>query len=353
MAKQWRCAVVGTGTVGSWHVGLTSKMPNTKLVACCDIVAGRAQAVLDKAGVKGVATYTDEAEMLAREQIDIVHICTPSGNHKDPTLLAIEAGCNVITEKPMEIQLDRIDAMAAAGARKKVRLAGVFQNRWDGANKSIKAAMQAGRFGMVSMGSITCPWYRTDQYYADGGWRGTWALDGGGAIMNQGVHNVDLIQWIMGPVRQVSAYGGSRIHPAIEVEDTLTCALQFESGAYGFIMGSTAMYPGGSVRLEVGGSNGSAVAEAGLRTWKFRETSAEDEQIRAKYDPSYAKTTGGGTSPTDVNQDLHWQNLQHILESWEAGRDAETHPPEARKAVAIILAMYESMRKDGQPVRVR
>src|SRR5438045_4866529 len=113
----------------------------------------------------------------------------------------------------------------------------------------------------MSLAGCYTPWYRSDEYYRDGGWRGTWRLDGGGAMMNQSVHAVDLIQWIAGPVKSVSAYAGSRIHPEIEVEDTLACSLQFVSGAFGVIMGSTAMWPGIAVRIELGGAEGTAVSE--------------------------------------------------------------------------------------------
>ena len=124
------------------------------------------------------------------------------------------------------------------------RLAGIFQNRWSDANRAIKSAAQQGRFGKLAWAGCFTPWYRPDKYYEEGGWRGTWKLDGGGAIMNQSVHAIDLLQWIVGPVKSVSAYASSRIHPKIEVEDTASAALEFANGAYGTIMGTTAMFPG-------------------------------------------------------------------------------------------------------------
>jgi predicted dehydrogenase len=265
--------------------------------------------------------------------------------------MAIESGRNVIVEKPIEIKLDRIDRMIETAKKHNVKLAGIFQNRWNSANRTIKDAVDEGRFGRLAWAGCFTPWYRTDQYYRDGGWRGTWALDGGGAIMNQSVHAVDMIQWFAGPVKVVSAYASSRIHAEIEVEDTLTCALQFQSGAFGSIMGSTAMYPGGGVRYEIGGENGTAVADGVLKRFNFREERPTDAELVAS--GGKPTTTGGGASATDVSLDMHGHNIHHILTAWAEGKEADTNGVEARKAVAIILAMYESARKNGAPVEVK
>ncbi|MBC7782576.1 MAG: Gfo/Idh/MocA family oxidoreductase [Burkholderiales bacterium] len=352
MAKTWRCAVVGTGVVGEWHVKLLPTFPNAKLVAVCDVDGAKAAEKLKKNNITGVAVYTSEAEMLAKEQIDIVHVCTPSGDHLAPAIMAMEAGKNVITEKPMEIKLDRIEKMHAVAKEKGVRIAGIFQNRWNESNRTIKKAVEEGRFGTLSFGACYTPWYRTDGYYRDGGWRGTWAMDGGGAIMNQSVHAIDLLQWIMGPIKVVSAHASSRIHPEIEVEDTLACSLTFANGAHGVIMGTTAMYPGGGVRIEVGGADGTAISEGGLKRFAFRDKRPEDQELLEKLNTKKS-TTAGGSSATDVELDLHYRNISAILDSWDRGEDAETHPMESRKAVAIILAMYESAKKGGVPVEVK
>lgn len=350
--KKWRCAVVGTGMVGEWHVRMIPKMPNAELVALCDLKPEKPVAVLEKNKVQPVPVYADLGEMLKKELIDVVHICTPSGDHMGPAIQAMEAGKNVITEKPMEIHLDRIDTMIEVAKKCNVRLAGIFQNRWNPANRALKQAAMEGRYGRIAWAGCFTPWYRNDQYYEDGGWRGTWKLDGGGAIMNQSVHAIDLLQWIVGPVKTVSAYAASRIHAKIEVEDTLSCALQFENGAFGTIMGTTAMYPGGPVRIEVGGENGMACTEWSLKTWKFRDEREEDKTIFERVNNSDSNTTGGGASASDVPADLHAQNVHHILSCWEQGKDADTCGPEARKAVAIILAMYESARKGGAAISV-
>src|SRR5581483_9796810 len=247
----------------------------------------------------------------------------------------------------------RIDKMVDEAAKHGVKLAGIFQNRWNPANQAIKRAVAEGRFGKLSwVGSFT-PWYRPDKYYEDGGWRGTWKMDGGGAVMNQGVHQVDLMQWVIGPVKTVSAYASSRIHPKIEVEDTMTCALQFENGAYGTFVSTTAMFPGGQTRLEVGGENGTAISEGGLRKFHFRDERPEDKELLERLDPNRAKDSGGGASATDIGLGLHGENIQSIYRAWEENQEAETNGTEARKAVAIIEARYASARKNGAPVDVK
>jgi predicted dehydrogenase len=290
--------------------------------------------------------------MLKSEKIEVVQICTPSGDHMNPAITAMDAGVNVICEKPLEIQLDRIDRMIETSQKTRTRLAGIFQNRWNAANRAIRQAATEGRFGRIAWAGSFTPWFRSDDYYRQGGWRGTWRLDGGGAIMNQSVHAVDLIQWIVGPVKQVSAYASSRTHAEIEVEDTLTCALQFQNGAFGTIMGSTAMYPGGKVRIEVGGENGHAVSEDGLKTFRFREERPSDKELLENASTGKSDASGG-SNPQLGSLRLHSQNINSILSAWESNQDPETSGVEARKAVAIILAMYESAKKNGEPVVVK
>lgn len=349
MSRRWRCAIVGMGVIGEWHMRVITSLPNAQFVACCDVAADRAEAVMDKNNVPRVPVYSDLKQLLEKEKPDVVHICTPSGGHMDPSLLAMEAGANVICEKPLEITLERIDRMINTAARRNVKLACVFQNRWNPANRALYDAAREGRFGRVGWAGCFTPWYRTDEYYRSSGWRGTWKMDGGGAMMNQSVHAVDLLQWIAGPVKQVSAYAGARVHPSIEVEDTLSCSLQFESGAFGTIMGTTAMYPGGNVRIEIGGENGTAVSENGLKVFTFRDVRPSDAELQTAINGT-GIDAGGATSQFLSSIQGHVANVESILAAWDQGRDADTNGPEARKAIAIILAMYASAKAGGTPV---
>lgn len=352
MAKLWRCAVLGTNTAGRTHVHVIPRLANAKLVAVCDLTPARAQAALMRAEQSGVPIYDDVCRMLQKEQIDVLHVATPSGNHEEHCMLAIERGINVICEKPLEIELARIDRLIAASAKHKARLATIFQNRWNEANRAIKQAADTGRFGRLSWAGCFTPWYRPDGYYQEVEWRGTWALDGGGAIMNQSIHSIDLLQWIAGPVRSVSAYAGRRIHTGIETEDTASCAVEFESGAFGTIMGATAMFPGLPARLEIGGENGTAVQESGLKVFKFRDASPADEQLLERLAPAAGgRAAGVASNAAAVGSDLHARNIAAILSAWDEDREAETNPLESRKSVAIVLAIYDSVRRGGAPVK--
>jgi predicted dehydrogenase len=355
MAKHWRCAVIGTNTVGKTHVQVIPKLPNATLVAVCDASPDKANAALERAGMTGkVPVYDNPTQMLDREKIDVLHVATPSGNHEQHCMLAIDRGINVICEKPLEIQLDRIDRLIYVTEKKKVRLASIFQNRFHEANRAIKNAADEGRFGKIAWAGCFTPWYRPDKYYEDGGWRGTWALDGGGAIMNQSVHNIDLLQWIAGPVKRVSAYASSRIHPKIETEDTGSCALEFTNGAFGTILGTTAMFPGMPARLEIGGENGTAVQENGLKMFKFRDERPSDQGLldRLGPKPPTPATASVAANAAAMGTELHTRNIQAILSAWDEGRDAETNARESRKAVAIVLAIYESVRKGGAAIDI-
>jgi predicted dehydrogenase len=343
--------VVGTGTVGQTHVRVLSNLPSAQLVAVCDVKPDRAKAVLEKHNAPPVPIYDDYLSMLEREKIDVVHIATPSGAHHDIAIEAMKRGKHVISEKPLEIKLDRVDRMIDTAAKNKVRLACVFQNRWKEENRAIKRALDEGRFGKLSWAGSFTPWYRPDKYYEEVDWRGTWQWDGGGATMNQGVHAVDLLQWLAGPVKRVSAYAASRIHPKIETEDTMSCALEFANGAFGSILCSTAMFPGMPVRFEIAGENGTAISENGLKMFKFRDVRDSDADLLARFAPVDAKAAGGAQSNNAaISTDLHGNNLADILSAWREGREAETNGVEARKAIAIVLAIYESARKRGEPV---
>ena len=356
MAKTWKHAVVGCGVIGEWHLAVLDYLSQCQPVAACDVDPAAAAACLQKAGVDLPPYATLGGLLDAHPDVEVVHVCTPSGDHHPVALEAMRRGKHVICEKPLDITLDKIDLMNSAADQNGVRLAGIFQNRYRGEMTALRKASEEKRFGTLAFAGCYTPWWRTDAYYASGGWRGTWALDGGGAIMNQSVHGVDLLQWIAGDVKTVSAHASTRVHPQIEVEDTLACALTFDSGAHGVLTGSTAMYPGSSVRFEIGGDDGSAFVGYGAAEVRFRHARDGDDEAFTERGEDVGQgdstTYGGGASPRDVPQYLHARNIADILACWEQGEQPMTNGREARKAVAIIVAMYESARKGGVPVEV-
>ena len=177
-------------------------------------------------------------------ELDVVCICTPSGAHMEPAVQAARAGKHVVVEKPLEITLPRCDAIIAACDAAGVRLCTIFPSRFTPANLRLKEAIDLGRFGRLTLGDTHVKWWRTQQYYDSGGWRGTWQLDGGGALMNQAIHNVDLLYWLMGDVASITALTATLAHERIEVEDTAVAALRFKNGALGVIEAATSAYPG-------------------------------------------------------------------------------------------------------------
>ena len=360
MSKVWNSAIIGYGVVGAWHGTVLRQMESANLVAVCDTDADAVRERMRKQHDDDVPVYASLDEMFEKHpEIEVCHVATPSGNHLEPAIEAMRKGKHVVCEKPLEINTERCDRIIAAAKEHGVRLAGIFQNRWREENRAIKKAIEEGRFGPISYAGAFTPWWRTDDYYRSGGWRGTWALDGGGAIMNQSVHYVDMVQWMAGPIKRLSAVAGRRAHHEIEVEDTLCANCEFESGAFGVIMGSTAMFPGFAQRMEIGGPDGSVITGES-RLARFRDPDAQDSAYGGggfvdaadEFFPVKDATSGGGSSPTDVPNFLHQRNIEHIYSSWEKGEDAETSGVEARKAVAIINALYESAANNGKVVEL-
>ena len=193
--------------------------------------------------------------------MDAVSICAPSGLHADLGVRALRAGKHVVVEKPMDVSLAACDRLLAAQRESGKTLAVISQHRFDFASITVKDALDAGTLGPLVFAEARVPWYRTQEYYDSGDWRGTWALDGGGALMNQGVHTADLLRWLCGPVETVYAQARTLAHERIEVEDVVAATVTFANGAIATLSASTALYPGFAVRLSVHGTEGSAIIE--------------------------------------------------------------------------------------------
>ena len=255
----------------------------------------------------------------------------------EPALAAAEHRKHVICEKPMEISLERIDKMIEAHARAGTNLGGIFNYRFDETVKPLKEAIDAGRFGIINYASVHVPWWRSDNYYNDS-WHGTWKLDGGGALINQSIHMIDLLQYLMGPVKSLQAYTATLGH-TIEVEDTATAILQFRNHALGMIFGSTASFPGQSRRLEITGTKGTVVqVENSFKVWQFADQTESDLNMTDKF--GQTKGAGGASDPSAISFQLHAKNIAAFIESIESGTRFEIDGVEARKAVEIVLAIY-------------
>lgn len=344
--KTWNFGIVGAGLIADFHAKAIADIPNAKLTCCCDKVPERANKLAAKYDVRAFESYE---EILKSDDVDIVTIATPSGFHMEPTIAAAEAGKHVLCEKPLDITLERIDAMTQAHNKTGTRLGGIFPYRFNDSQTVLREAINSGRFGVITYAGIYVPWWRTDEYYKDS-WHGTWKLDGGGALMNQSIHMVDMLCDVMPPIESLQAYTGTLGHK-IEAEDTAVAVLRYTNGALGVIYGTTASYPGQFRRFEITGTKGTVIqVENSFSVWQFADEKPEDEEIRVKY--GQIEGGGGVSDPAAITHDNHTRNFKAFLDALETGEDFWISGTEARKAVEVILAIYKSAREQ-KPVKLK
>ncbi|NMB45050.1 MAG: Gfo/Idh/MocA family oxidoreductase [Firmicutes bacterium] len=333
MASKTRCGLVGCGVIGPKHARILKSLPSAELIAVCDIVPERAQKLGEELSVEWLTSLD---ELIARDDIECINICTPSGMHGDMAIAAMRAGKHVIVEKPMDITLDKIDAMIKTAEETGRILAGIFNYRFNSASIKIKQAVEEGRLGKLVLGDAYVKWYRSQAYYDSGDWRGTWALDGGGSLMNQSVHFIDLLQWIMGPVESLSANVATLAHKDIEVEDVATATLKFKNGALGVIEGTTSVTPANPGRLEIHGTKGTIILEEDKITrWSIEG----EEELLDTQDATLATSDPGALA-----LEGHAAEIAHVLDVIQNGGKPAVDGVQARRAVEIILAIYESAR---------
>ena len=333
--------IIGCGMIANFHARAIRDIEGAQLVACYNPTAPKAEKL---AAEYGCTAYTDLEKMLAHPGLDIVTIGSPSGSHMEPCLAAAQAGKHVIVEKPLDVTLDRCDQMIAACEKAGVKLATIFPSRYHASSRLMKRAVDAGRFGKLALGDAYVKWYRTQQYYDSGAWRGTWKLDGGGALMNQAIHSVDLLLWLMGPVAEVSAHTTTLAHERIEVEDVAVASLRFANGALGVIEATTAGFPGSLKKIELTGSTGTAILEEeDIIKWHFAEPTEEDERIRQEM-LGKTKTGGGAADPAAIGHQAHAALFRDVLDAIDYNRPLSIDGAEGRKSVELILAVYESAR---------
>ena len=338
--------IIGCGVIADFHVQAIANLKGAHLVGVADQFAEPVARLAKKYGIGFSTTSIDE--LVARPGIHIVCVTTPSGAHLEPALTAIRAGKHLVVEKPIEITVERVDELLRAADAANVKVAAIFQSRFGTGARTVKAAIDAGRFGRLVLCSAYVKWHRAADYYR--GWKGTLKLDGGGAVMNQGVHAVDLLQWFAGMPVEVFAWKTRRVHEKIEAEDTAVAALKFSSGALGTIEATTAAYPGFNKRLEICGETGSVILEDDrILAWDFREARPEDAGIRAA---GQGVDMGSGASdPTKISFQGHQMQLQDLVDAVRENRPPAVEGREARNAVALIRALYASAER-GAPVKL-
>ena len=344
--KTWNFGIIGAGLIADFHARAIADISNAKLVACCDRIQDRAKKLANKFDATAFGSYE---EMLKNEEIDIVTIATPSGFHKEPTIAAAKAGKHVICEKPLDITLERIDAMIEAHQKCGTRLGGIFSYRFNDMMMPLREAINSGRFGVITYAGVYVPWWRTVEYYKDS-WHGSWKLDGGGALMNQSIHMVDMLCDLMPPIESLQAYTATLGHK-IETEDTAVAILRYANGALGIIYGTTASYPGQFRRFEITGTKGTVInVENSITLWQFADERPQDEEIRKKF--GQIKGGGGVSDPAAITHENHTRNFKAFLDALETAKDFWISGSEARKAVEVILAIYKSA-KEKRIVKLR
>jgi UDP-N-acetyl-2-amino-2-deoxyglucuronate dehydrogenase len=347
-----RFAIIGAGVIGDVHAQAIRSLPDVAALSL--IVSTREASARRLAEARGAGGYsTDLDAVFADPDIDAVSICTPSGLHADQAVAALEAGKHVMIEKPIDVSLDAADRIIAAERASGAKVAVVSQHRFDPATEQVVAAIQAGDLGRLTSGIASTAWWRGQSYYDAGRWRGTWAMDGGGAIMNQTIHTIDLLVAMLGVPTEVFAYAARLAHERIEVEDTAVAVVRFASGALGVIHGTTAAYPGLEAGVRVFGTKGSAVI-------------ADDHLVYFHRNPGPAPELPMPPPAADTNQvtdadaltaeqrrlgQAHVAQFADFVDAIRLDQPVRVGTQEARAVLAVVLGLYRSAAA-GEPVLI-
>ncbi|MDT4989879.1 MAG: UDP-N-acetyl-2-amino-2-deoxyglucuronate dehydrogenase, partial [Micromonosporaceae bacterium] len=339
MSTTPKVALVGAGVIGTHHGLVISQLADRiKLVAVADCEIERAERLAAERGGRPFVSLTDA---LAAVDVDVVVVCTPTGRHGEVAIEALAAGKHVIVEKPAEITVARTDEIIEARQKAGKVVTVISQHRFDPATETTLAAIERGELGRLTSGIASIDWWRGQSYYDSGDWRGTWELDGGGALMNQGVHTVDLLVATMGRPVEVFAYTGRLAHERIEVEDVAVGVVRFAGGAVGVLHATTAAYPGLSARLQVHGDRGSSVIDNDQLAF-FQATApgaAVQERLVGATSQRAVPTAGSNPGQLSDAHRLQYLNFLAALDGTEPLRvDLETN----RQAVGVITGVYES-----------
>ena len=344
-------AIVGCGMIARFHVKALAEIPGTRIAALVSRSPASAAKLLEETGTPECPAFATVEEAVTAPGVDVVVITTPSGAHLEPAIVAAAAGKHVVVEKPLEITGPRCQRIIEACDQHLVKLCTIFPSRFADSNIALKAAVDAGKFGRLTLGEASNKWWRTQAYYDDGGWKGTLALDGGGALMNQAIHNVDLLLWMMGPATHVCGLTAMLAHERIEVEDTAVAAIRFASGALGMLVGTTSVHPGYAKQIAIHGDKGSAIIEQeDVLKWDFAPATPADDEIRSRF-AAKVGASGGAADPKAISHEGHRRQLADFVDAIRENRSPKVDGREGKRAVDLICAVYESNRT-GRMVEV-
>lgn len=344
IGQKLRFGIIGPGSIAHLH-GEAITQAGAELVA----VYGRDEKKSKEfAQQHGIQAFTDLDAFLSCNDIDVITIATASGTHLEIAAQAARQGKHILCEKPLEVTPQRADELIKVCAENNVWLGVFFQARFDECTQLAKEAIASGRLGKILLASCQMRWYRSQEYYDSAAWRGTWALDGGGCLMNQGIHTIDLLLYLVGEVGVVSALQGPVTHKRIEVEDNLCASVRFQNGAIGTIEASTSCSPGFPRRIEISGENGTIGIEGNrIVHWEFAEHQPDDEEIILTGDASI----GGAADPKAIDVAGHRLVVEDFVKSIREHRQPFVDGAEGKKSVDFVCAAYESIRT-GTAVRL-
>jgi UDP-N-acetyl-2-amino-2-deoxyglucuronate dehydrogenase len=329
-----RFGIVGAGMVARYHATAIAQTPDAELVAICREDASRA----DEASRQfGVPCETSLDALLARPNIDAICICTPSGQHAAQAIAAAQAGKHVLVEKPMALTLADADAMIAASKQAGTLLAVALQRRTDPQFRRVREAIESGALGRLTLGNVNIPYLRDQAYYDSAAWRGTWALDGGGALMNQGIHLIDLLVWYLGDPVSAQAHAATLTHD-IEVEDCISATLRFANGALGSVVATTTAAPGFPHRVEIYGERGGIQIEGEqIVRWEV-----PDQPFERALPTNATVAAGAGASPTGISAEGHTRLIGDLVAAIQGGQPPLVSGEEGRRSLAAVLAIYQA-----------
>lgn len=325
-------AVVGAGLVGPSHAAAAAQAPGGRLVAVCDRLPERARAL---AGQYGADWYTELDPVLERRDVHVVCICLPTRLHLEVGERAAAAGKHLVVEKPLELSLDRADRLLAAARRYGVQVAAIFNRRFIPALQATRRAVEEGRLGRLLVADMYYKSYRSQEYYDESGWRGTWAQEGGAALINQGIHGIDLLRWIAGPVARVFAYC-DHLRRRIEADDTTVGVMRYENGAVGVVQAMTSIQPALPDRLEYHGADGT-IQLSGYRIARWEVPGAEDWPGQVEEEEQRLAALGQGLTRAG-----HFVQIADMVGAVREGRPPVVTGEEGRRSLEIVLALYRS-----------
>lgn len=348
MAKTLGFGIIGAGVISAYHAEAIKATPGAEIRAVADPIPGRAAEFAAKHGGRG---FEDWKEMVKQADVDCVCVCTPSGLHAEHAIGAMQSGKNVIVEKPMAINLTDGARMLKIAREKGVTLAVVSQLRTTESIQKLKKAVADGVFGKIVNVDVLIKYWRNQAYYDSANWRGTWAMDGGGSTMNQGVHGIDEMHFLMGPVESVFAKCDTVAH-AIEVEDLAVALITFKNGALGHILTSTVTNPGTGNRIEINGTQGTAVLDdKGIQSWAV--SASKEELANETIDPLAAaagKNVGGGSSATVFDASGHRMQIANFIAAIDGKEKLICPASDGFEDILLILSLYESSRQKKEIV---